>query len=126
MKELHPARVVSEAVDGPVSGDDWVYASLMLEDVSRDSPCEVRQARLRLFAERDATSGEVAIAEAVMMLHSGSVICAGSVASTMPDAIDDLRQRLRRRLSLAATRASRRHLGAPELRPKRWMVAGRA
>jgi hypothetical protein len=115
MKQLDPARVVSQAADGPVSGDDWVYASLMLEDVSRDSPCEVREARLRLFAERDATTaGEAAIAEAVMMLESGSVICAGCVASTMPDAIDDLR-----------TRPARRHR-APELCPKRGMVAGGA
>ena len=126
MSELQPSPTVSQFVDGPVSADDRAYASHMLEQVSRDSPCGVRRARVRLFAEHDSVLGGPAIAEAVIMLQSGSVICAGSVAGTMPEAVDDLRERLRGRLRLAAARASRRLHAMSELRPRRWTAAGGA
>src|ERR1700716_3614322 len=113
MTSLQPPPPVSTSADAPVSGEDWVYASDMLEDVSLSSPCVIRTARLRLFAEPGATAGgaggagaaprpparlrlfaepgatagQAAIADAVLTLETGSVICAGSVASSMPEAV---------------------------------------
>lgn len=128
MTQLQPAPAVAQIVEGPVSADDWVYASHMLRDVSHTSPCAVREAGLRLFSETEATSGgaQAALAEAVILLTSGSVICAASVASTMPAAIDDLRERLHRRLAGGAERAARRSDTTRPLHPRRWVAARRS
>jgi hypothetical protein len=106
MTSLQPPPPVSTSADAPVSGEDWMYASDMLEDVSLSSPCVIRKARLRLFAGPGATAEQAAIADAVLTLETGSVICAGSVASSMSEAVDDLGERLRRRLAVAGSRAA--------------------
>jgi hypothetical protein len=122
MNRLQPHPVLAQSVEGPVSGDDWVYASTMLEDVTRGAPGQVRQARLRLFADTEPAKHAASVADAVILLDSGSVICAGSVARTMRDAVDDLRHRLLGRLSLARARAVRRRRTSAEVQPQRCMT----
>ena len=126
MNELQPPPTVSRFVDGPVSADDRAYAWAMFDQVSQDSPCEVWRARIRLFADGDTDAGSAAIAEAVIMLEGGSVICAGSAARTMREAVDDLRARLCRRLLLTARRAANHLHAVSELQPLRWSAAGGA
>ena len=96
--------MLSEIIDGPVAPLDRVHAFDVLRGICRRAPRPVCSARARLTSVPEGGATPLAIAEAILVLDGGLVICAGSEATTMRDAVDDLASRLRRRLANIARR----------------------
>ncbi|HZP27310.1 MAG TPA: hypothetical protein VFC99_00025 [Acidimicrobiia bacterium] len=91
--------MLSEIIDGPVAPLDRVHAFDALRSICRRAPRPVRSARARLTSVPEGGAAPLAIAEAILVLDGDVVVCAGSEATTMRDAVDDLAARLRRRLA---------------------------
>jgi hypothetical protein len=97
--------MLSEIIDGPVAPLDRVHAFDVLRAICRRAPRPVCSARARLTSVPLGGATPLAIAEAMLVLDGGLVVCAGSEATTMRDAVDDVAARLRRRLANIARRA---------------------
>ena len=97
--------MLSEIIDGPVAPLDRVHAFDVLRAICRRAPRPVCSARARLTSVPLGGATPLAIAEAMLVLDGGLVVCAGSEAATMRDAVDDVAARLRRRLANIASRA---------------------
>ena len=97
--------MLSEIIDGPVAPLDRVHAFDVLRGICRRAPRPVCSARARLTSVPLGGAKPLAIAEAILVLDGGLVVCAGSEATTMRDAVDDVAARLRRRLANIAGRA---------------------
>lgn len=97
--------MLSEIIDGPVAPLDRVHAFDVLRGICRRAPRPVCSARARLTSVPLGGAMPLAIAEAILVLDGGLVVCAGSEATTMRDAVDDVAARLRRRLANIAGRA---------------------
>ena len=97
--------MLSEIIDGPVAPLDRVHAFDVLRAICRRAPRPVCSARARLTSVPLGGATPLAIAEAMLVLDGGLVVCAGSEATTMRDAVDDVAARLRRRLANIAMRA---------------------
>jgi hypothetical protein len=105
--ELRPELAVpmlSEIIDGPVAPLDRVHAFDVLRAICRRAPRSVCSARARLTSIPEGGATPLAIAEAVLVLDGGLIVCAGSEGTTMREAVDDLAARLRRRLANIALR----------------------
>ena len=98
MSELAVRPSITEIIDGPVAAVDRVYAFDRVRDACRAAPWPVRRARTPLFTQPHPTGRWPAIAEGTLILEGGVIVCAGVVASTLREAIDQLTARLRRRL----------------------------
>jgi hypothetical protein len=96
--------MLSEIIDGPVAPLDRVHAFDVLRTICRRAPRPVCSARARLTSIPEGGPSPLAIAEAVLVLDGGLVVCAGSEGTTMREAVDDLAARLRRRLGNIARR----------------------
>ena len=96
--------MLSEIIDGPVAPTDRVHAFDALRAICRRAPRAVQSARARLTSVPEGGPTPLAIAEATLVLDGGLIVCAGSVATTMREAVDDLAARLRRRLGNIAGR----------------------
>jgi hypothetical protein len=90
--------MLSEIIDGPVAPTDRVHAFDVLRGVCRRAPRPVASAKARLTSIPEGGLTPLAIAEAILVLDGGLIVCAGSEATTMREAVDDLALRLRRRL----------------------------
>ena len=97
--------MLSEIIDGPVAPLDRVHTFDVLRAICRRAPRPVCSARARLTSVPLGGATPLAIAEAMLVLDGGLVVCAGSEAATMRDAVDDVAARLRRRLANIASRA---------------------
>jgi hypothetical protein len=98
---LDPLEVlptVTEIIDGPIAPLDRVYAFDRVRDACRTSPRPVRRAHLRLVAQPRRSGRRPAVAEGTLVLDGGVVVCAGVVAATVREAVDDLVARIRRRV----------------------------
>jgi hypothetical protein len=105
--ELRPeldVPMLSEVIDGPVAPLDRVHAFDVLRAICRRSPRPVESARARLTSVPEGGAMPLAIAEAILVLDGGLVVAAGSEATTMREAVDDLAARLHRRLANIAGR----------------------
>jgi hypothetical protein len=96
--------MLSEIIDGPVAPTDRVHAFDVLRGICRCAPRAVQSARARLTSVPEGGPSPLAIAEAILVLDGGLIVCAGSEATTMREAVDDLAARLRRRLGNVARR----------------------
>ena len=82
--------MLSEIIDGPVAPLDRVHAFDVLRGICRHAPRPVCSARARLTSVPLGGATPLAIAEAVLVLDGGLVVSAGSEATTMRDAVDDV------------------------------------
>ena len=96
--------MLSEIIDGPVAPLDRVHAFDVLRSICRRAPRPVCSARARLTSVPEGGEAPLAIAEAILVLDGGLLVCAGSEATTMREAVDDLASRLHRRLANVARR----------------------
>ena len=96
--------MLSEIIDGPVAPLDRVHAFDVLRGICRRAPRPVCSARARLTSVPEGGATPLAIAEAILVLDGGLLVCAGSEATTMREAVDDLASRLRRRLANVSRR----------------------
>ncbi len=97
--------MLSEIIDGPVAPTDRVHAFDVLRGICRRAPRPVSSAKARLTSVPEGGIASLAIAEAILVLDGGLIVCAGSEATTMREAVDDLAFRLRRRLGKVAETA---------------------
>jgi hypothetical protein len=104
MKEREVTATLSQIVDGPVPAPDRLYSFDMLREICRHAPRHVYGVRARLSAAPDGGANAPAVAQAILVLDGGLLICAGWVGATMAAAVDGLGQRLRNRLDNVAAR----------------------
>jgi ribosome-associated translation inhibitor RaiA len=102
-----------ELVGGYVTPEDLEYAWDRVRCLSASAPRAVRQCRAHLCTDIDSDGRSRAIADAILVVDGDLVICAGAVATTMLEAIDQLSSRLRRRLM-----ALRERDAGPSSRPR--------
>src|SRR5437870_6227776 len=94
------ARMITAAViiDGPVRPIDRVYAIDKIRDLCERAPRTVHRARARLSLAAQGTGQCPGTADAIFVLEGGLIVCAGSAATTVREAVDRLEARLRHRL----------------------------
>jgi hypothetical protein len=95
--ETRPLHLGVEVAGEPVAPSDLAYAWEQMRDLSRLSPRTVQWGRTRLSAARVGRARTAA--DAILLLDGDLVMCAGSVAPTTREAIDQLAGRLRRRIN---------------------------
>src|SRR6266568_3861269 len=80
--------MLSEIIDGPVAPTDRVHAFDVMRGICRRAPRAVQSARARLTSVPEGGPSPLAIAEAILVLDGGLIVCAGSEATTMREAVD--------------------------------------
>ena len=75
--------MLSEIIDGPVAPLDRVHGFDMLRAICRRAPRPVCSARARLTSVPLGGATPLAIAEAMLVLDGGLVVCVGSEAATI-------------------------------------------
>lgn len=88
-----------EVVGGHVAPADLQYARGRARRLCEHAPRAIRHFRTRLCADMDGDRRSSAVADAILVLDGDIVICAGAVAPTMCEAIDQLCSRLHRRIT---------------------------
>jgi hypothetical protein len=89
-----PEATMTEIVDGPVTAADRIYALDQIRSICRAAPRAVRRARVRLCLESHPIGDAPAAADCLLLVDGALIICAGSAANSMREAIDGLAARL--------------------------------
>jgi ribosome-associated translation inhibitor RaiA len=87
-----------EVGGGHVIPADLEYAWDRVRALCGYSPRAVQHLRMHLCTDIDGDGRSSAVADAILVVDGDVVICAGAVATTMLEAIDQLSSRLRRRI----------------------------
>jgi hypothetical protein len=87
-----------EVVGGSVAPIDEAYASEQLGYLWRHSPRAMQRGCAHLCVGEDDIGRSTATVDGYLVFDNDLLICAGAVATTMRDAIDQFSARLRRRL----------------------------
>jgi hypothetical protein len=95
-------RMRAEVVGDPVAPADLDYAWEQARCISRCSPARVFCGRTRLSADRHGRSN--ASVDAIVVLDGERVVCAGAVAATVREAVDQVALRLHTRLTSVPAR----------------------
>jgi hypothetical protein len=96
MRDVLPSPVTVQVAGGFVGPSERGYADEMVDSLCQSS----RRARGRvvLFAHTEPDGSTAASADAILVLDEYRVLCAGSVATTIGEAIESLDVRLRRQV----------------------------
>jgi len=96
MNDLLSSPVRVEVADGCVTSAMRVYAHEVIGALCR----QARQARGRVVLSAPTEPGgpAVATADAILVLDEYRLLCAGAVAATMREAVDELEARLQRQV----------------------------
>jgi hypothetical protein len=89
-----PAATMTEIVEGPVPAADRIYALDQIHSICRAAPRAVQRARVRLCVQPHPIGDAPAAADCLLLVDGALIICAGSAASSMREAIDGLAARL--------------------------------
>jgi hypothetical protein len=99
-----PAAVSVEVVGGTVAAGNAEFAVEKVRHLCRLAPRAVHRGGVHLCADVDDHGRSAATADAILVLDADLVICAGAVATTVREAVDELSARLRQRITAVGAR----------------------
>jgi len=104
-----------EVVGGDVIPADLEYAWDRAHALCGHASRAVQHFRMHLYTDVEADGGSTGVADAILVFDGDVVICAGGVATTMSEAIDQLSSRLRRRMTALGRRHEERSSRSPAM-----------
>jgi hypothetical protein len=115
MKDVLPTPVSVQVAGGFVAPSDRGYASEVVDSLC--GPSRSARGRVVLVTHRYADGSNAASADAILVIDEYRLLCAGAIATTMREAIEELETRLQRQLGNlrahehALTHTNRRAVG---------------
>ena len=96
MEDVLSSPVAVQVAGGLVAPSERRHAAEVVGSLCRSS--HSARGRVVLYAHTEADGSTAASADAVLVLDEYRLLCAGSIATTMREAIDGLEARLRRQV----------------------------